>query len=88
MQRWKVEQRRVLPLSLCVYPQEFFANVCYAAMGISVPNMALYHVNVNVHVDETVTPAPALPTVLPTYIMLAEYLSEEVGGPRFLACSS
>jgi hypothetical protein len=49
-------------------------------MGVLVPSMALYHVLVKVTVDEAVTPKPTLPTVLPTYILLVEYLSEEVGG--------
>jgi hypothetical protein len=68
--------------------QEFFANVGYAALGVPVPCMALYHVHVEVTVDGTAKQKPTLPTVLPTYILLVEYLSVEVGGHARLGCDA
>ncbi len=78
--RSHVDFAKLIP-NFCI--QEFFANVCYAAMGVCVPSMALYHVSVEANVECGDTHGkrrPAIPSVLPSYVLLVEYIPEKVRG--------
>ena len=54
---------------------EFFANVLYAAMGVRVPKMMLYSVDVDIHSKSYGDLGQeALAGVLPSYVLLTEFI--------------